>query len=176
MDLTWQQRRSNFNHNWLKNKFIVKLQAGINLIEGCIEDPAFEQVFVADLFLLWQSNKGKIIDIINSFETEMSPNCYFENSPINKLDNKSKQWLALIVHQMWYTREDISTLTNSTLTAFKQADMEYKYLKNQLENHQVDCTLVAQLNPYCLLFKQWRDACQELSWEISQFPRTVKIT
>ena len=69
----WQKRRSEFNHDWLKNRFIPALAKWLNLLDDRIEDLSFEHTFVETVLPQWEDHREEALALPRDFEQEMSP-------------------------------------------------------------------------------------------------------
>ena len=53
MFLSWQKRREDFNHKWLKNDLMMALRAWPNLLDGIDEDPVAEKELITKYVNTW---------------------------------------------------------------------------------------------------------------------------
>lgn len=172
---SWQRRRSGFNHDWLKNKFLVKLNAALNLLDDRIEDPELEKTLVEDAFAQWHKHHNEAVELAMSFELDMSPATLFDQPPLVNCDEETKQWLAQLVHELWMVREPVKEWIRQTECLSAEAEKFYQELESVLRSRCTDTRSAAALRPFYNHFREWRDSCQKLANVISQFPNSIKI-
>ncbi|MFQ6042927.1 MAG: hypothetical protein ACE5PV_18910 [Candidatus Poribacteria bacterium] len=173
MILVWQRHRSDFNHDWLKNQYM-------NRLDGCIERLKIEGAdisrivrFITQDFPEWEQKRETACELVASFEREMSPRVLFEQGPLNRCDAETKEWLGELVHALWMARYPVKKWICEAEKALKSADCQYAALKKVLDSlNRIDSEQLASLLPSFVAFKQ---ACKELSQAISQFPHEVLV-
>ena len=69
----WQRRRSDFNHQWLKNRLLSALDAADHVIRGRIRGAAYLQELLDVDLPEWQERRGDLDALLEDFESEMSP-------------------------------------------------------------------------------------------------------
>jgi len=172
---SWERRRNSFNHDWLKNQFLVRLNKALNLLDDRIEDPEFEQRFVSDLLDQWQKHNNEPVAMIDDFMSEMSPRSLFAFPSLSRCDTETRQWLGDLVNILWIAREPVENWLNSIKENSTKADDAYHELEKTLETSCDDIHSAISLRPYIQYFINWRDRSQELGEAISRLPHTVKV-
>src|SRR4051812_27557431 len=106
----WQERRSEFNHDWLKNQFLNRLNAFLERLRS--GNPDLEKLlrFVLEDLPEWKSHEPEARWLIESVVREMSPRLFFDQSPLVRCDVGTKGWLPEIVHEIWLSRYPIRAL------------------------------------------------------------------
>ncbi len=51
-----------FNHNWLKNRYLPALYRFLNLLRDEIEDPEFGTLFLTTHFRAWEHDRGLVAE------------------------------------------------------------------------------------------------------------------
>ncbi len=170
----WQKRRSQFNHDWLKNQFTTALAKWLNLLDDQIEDNDFEQSFILSVLPKWDSHRDEALAIVHDFEQQMSPQSLFEQEPLSRCDEDTKEWMGELVHQLWLVRYPVKEWVANADTAVKNTNTAYDQLQQQLQN----CTNTKSaqaLQPLRKQFAQFSESCQKLAKAIEQFPNEVKV-
>lgn len=172
MTLSWQKRRSEFNHDWLKNKYIPKLGAWINLLDDRIEDSDLEKSYVASILPDWESHQNEALVLPEDFEAEMSPRMLFNELPLSNCNQDTKQWLGELIHHLWLMRCSVSQLVNNASESAKKTNEAYYNLLNALKNCK-DIRKAEALRPFRDLFAELLRNCRSLSESIEKFPSEV---
>jgi len=172
--LDWQSRRREFNHDWLKNRFIVALNSWLRLLDGAIEDSILEKSFLSDVLPQWEAQRGEVGELIRDFEKEMSPMQLFSEPPLSRCDPHTKQWLGELVHRLWLIRVCAKELTSTAERSVSAMDTAYAEL-SQIVRTRPTGDLVSSMKPHRRLFERFRDACQNLGETVSEFPHEIKV-
>lgn len=170
----WQSRRREFNHDWLKNRFIVALNSWLRLLDGAIEDSILEKSFLSDVLPQWEVRRNEVNELIRDFEKEMSPRQLFSEPPLSRCDGQTKRWLGELIHGLWLVRVSAKELTTTAESAVAAADTAYAELSRVVRTRP-KCAVLAGMKPHRHLFERFRDACQKLGAAISEFPQEVQV-
>jgi hypothetical protein len=170
----WQVRRREFNHDWLKNRFIVALNSWLRLLDGAIEDSILENSFLAEVLPQWEARRSEASDLIREFEKEMSPRTLLAEPPLSRCDGQTKQWLGELIHGLWLVRVAAKELTASAESCVAAADAAYAEL-TQAVKIRPKGELLPAMKPHRHLFERFRDACQKLGAAMSEFPHEIKV-
>src|ERR687885_736280 len=114
MTLSWQKRRTSFNHDWLKNQYMPALAKCINIVDGKIEDRAFELNFYNLVLRQWKRHEVELSTLLDDFKSARNIS--------SSLSAKYAELDSLLCH-------------NSDLIFF-QGDMQFR---NLLVEFRVDC-------------------------------------
>jgi len=171
----WQHRRGHFNHDWLKNQFLLALGNFINLLDDLIENEELESSFVAVVLPQWEEHRHEVIYLLADFEREMSPRTLFQTSPLARCDQDTQQWLGDIVHTLWLVKHPIQNCLQEASTRLCEADEAYECLQTELKRCS-NTRSASALRPLRSLFVDFYRACQKLAKAIEQFPSDVRIT
>ena len=178
MTASWQNRRSAFNHDWLKNKYLNRLDAFINRLKVPDSDPFRLQRFLNDDFSEWKKQQSEIENLFDTFEVEVSPKSLLKKEPLNRCDNETSIWLGELIHALWLECYPVKEWARSAVKAFQNADDQYNNIAEVLKSKNLNCesedyrTALKPLIPHFLQFKQ---ACEELSQAIGMFPHQILV-
>jgi hypothetical protein len=175
MTRLWHKRRSEFNHDWLKNRYMPALAKFLNLLDDKVEDEDFERAFVSSIFPEWEAHQEEVMCILRDFESEMSPKTLFCQPPLSKCDEQTKQWLGDLVHSLWLAKYPIKQWIEKAIMAANRVDMTYHHTVKTLESC-TDTQSAQTLRRFYSMFDGYRRDCQELAIAIEKFPSEVKIT
>lgn len=170
---SWQRRRSDFNHDWLKNQYINRLGGFIERLKTEGADISRIVRFLKQDFPEWEKKRETARELIVSFDREMSPRVLFKQEPLNQCDTDTKRWLGDLMHALWMARYPVKKWRCEAEKALKLVDCQYSALKKVIDSlNQIDSERLASLLPSLVAFKQ---ACEKLSQTISQFPHEVLV-
>lgn len=170
---SWQKRRSEFNHDWLKNEFIIALGKWINILDGKVEDKEFEHTFILFTLSSWESHKEEAVALPRDFENAMSPRKLFESPPLSSCDLETKVWLGALIHELWLERYGVKQLVKDTDASVEDTNTSYNNLQNAIRGFQGTEHTVA-LRPLKHMFLDFREQCMALAKTIERFPSEIK--
>jgi hypothetical protein len=169
---SWQKRRSEFNHDWLKNQYIPALAKCQNLLDGRIEDEEFEGSFLRRIFPLWEQRRADALEIITLYEQMMSPAGLLNAPPLVRLCDGEKRWLGPVLHSLWLSRTHADKFATDAAEVVRRVDASYFLLKQSLGDAPTDA---AALRPFARQFSDFRKSLQELANVMSAFPREINV-
>jgi hypothetical protein len=172
MQTDWQQRRSAFNHDWLKNDFLNSLNAFITLLDYRAPDQGEILKFLKEKLPVWPEKAAEAKWLIESFEVEMSPKQFFGVPPLCNCDEETKGWLPGLVHDLWLARYPVTELLHSGQRAL--AGVIEKYQALRLEALRAEAIPFDSLRGMKNAFVAFKDACDALSVVLSQMDIKVK--
>jgi hypothetical protein len=173
---SWQNRRCAFNHDWLKNKYLNRLNAFLERLSIPDSDSFRLFRFLNDDFPEWKKQQNEIESLLETFEMEMSPKSLFKKEPLNRCDNETRIWLGQLIHALWLARYPVKEWIRAGQNAFRNVNDQYNNIVKILKSKKLDCesedyrTTLKSLIPHFLQFKQ---ACEELSQAIGMFPHQI---
>ena len=169
----WEVRRSEFNHDWLKNRYLNSLNAFVKRLEASAVDSERIAEFVTQDLPQWDERRLHATDLVASFENEMSPRTLFHQPPLNQVDDNTKQWLGSLAHWLWLSRCDVRTSLERIRVATDRVDKLYQGLSNGVVRYDVAPEdLIERLTDFC----KFRDALVQLAETISALPHRVMVT
>lgn len=170
----WQQRRSQLNHDWLKNKYLPALEKLLNLLDDHLEDPEFERGFVSGHLPAWEQQRAEAVRLVEDFEPEMSPRLHLDRLPLSLHDEETRHWLANAVHSLWLARHPVRQWVVEARERANEVEAAYRQLREQLQACP-DTISAASLRPLRALFDQFRRSCQNLARAFERFPCEVIV-
>lgn len=168
---SWQARRSAFNHDWLKNHYLVALDSAINAAAGKIRGRSYLRYIVRNDLPAWEAKRHEVQDIVTDFEKEMSPRILLRSWPFSDCDHTLVEILSEVSHALWLSRYPIKALVSDTLSAINEADGCYIAvlgLVSDVGADGVDLRLASGLEAL-------RAACGRLAALLEAFPRKVLV-
>ncbi|NVN97087.1 hypothetical protein HXX01_02540 [Candidatus Nomurabacteria bacterium] len=174
MKPNWQVRRSEFNHDWLKNMYIPKLGTWLNILDDEIEDDDFEKTFVDRIFPGFESQINEALSLPNDFINEMSPRLFINEPPLSNLDASTKDCLSELIHLLWLERYAVNNLVENACSAANEAIESYKRLQEALSSCN-DTHDIEMLKPFRNLFLGLLSSCRALSKAVEKFPSEVRV-
>jgi len=167
----WQQRRSQFNHDWLKNEFLNNLDGFIVMLQ--YEKPCDEHLatFIENDFLSWQQHFEEGKTVIDSFETEMTPATLLNKRPLSSADPSTREWMGWLVHNLWLCRYEVKENISDLSDLYEKAGNLYKTIKTRLDETGKSPEELKKLLPE---FRDFRQICFEFSKKLSTLPSEVK--
>ena len=167
----WQYRRSQFNHDWLKNEFLNNLDGFLVMLQ--YENPSVDHLkdFLEKDFLSWPQHFEEGKGIIDSFEKEMTPAHLLDESPLNSMAPETREWFGDLVHSLWLCRCSVKETISSLSDLFDKTVDIYKAIKTRLGETGMSLDALKELVPE---FSNFRERCFEFSETLSTLPSEVK--
>lgn len=174
MFLSWQKRREDFNHKWLKNDLMMALRAWPNLLDGIDEDPEAEKELVTKYVNAWPTKKQEAAALIEDFVDQMSPKTLFNEYPLSNCDKDTKQWLGELIHQLWLIRCSVMSIVVDAHKCLNEVSVAHENLITALKGCK-DTTKAKKMKPFKEQFEDFRSACEALGISIEKFPSEVSV-
>lgn len=101
ISMDWQQQRNHFNHDWMKNRFLIQLGALLNRLKsadkatGVLLEPCWDAV------VAWVAHRDRARELIVAYQELESPKSLFQTPPLSSCNDDMKSWLPGLVHQHW---------------------------------------------------------------------------
>ncbi len=125
---TWQKRRSEFNHQWLKNRVLSALDAAGNVVQG--EVGGDEARLLCDVVSIdlreWPRRRAEAMRLLESIEDSMSPKVFFAYPPLDNWEAELRVPCEQLVHDVWLHRHSIRKLRDNAIQALNDADVAYR--------------------------------------------------
>jgi hypothetical protein len=168
----WQQRRSELNHQWLKNRLLSALDSAANLLGGRIKGVGYVQDVLDEEVREWQERRNELNILIDRFEAEMSPRKVFAASPLAEWEPEVKEIMSNLLHELWLVRNPVREWVGNARSATQAVETSYVQLV-QSEPVGED----GRIGPeFCKHFEAFRSACRALAKTIEQFPNNILLT
>jgi hypothetical protein len=173
MITSWQQLRSELNHDWLKNRYLRQLQAFIIRIQQKPPDRDRIVEFLDHDFPAWRVERGKIVELLQEAEQALSPARLIEQPPLSHCSDADRAWLAWLVHELWLVRKPVRRWCDAGREAFADADRRFEEANAALGTGQgVD---VERLLPSVVALQVFSAALQRLVRQLSEFPHEIQV-
>ena len=98
MQSIWQLKRSEFNHDWLKNQFLNRLNAFLERLRSGNPDAEKLSRFVREDLPEWSAHEPEARWLIDSLEHELSPKRFFDQ-PLDEFPVTDASHLRLLRHK-----------------------------------------------------------------------------
>lgn len=171
---SWENARTEFNHDWLKNRFLLSLDGAINFIDEKAEDTFFEKIFATQILSEWEAKRENANKIILGFNQEASPKALFSRPPLSQFDKNTKKWLSNLVHNLWLTRYGVESQINSALKILDETDKSYFKLQECL-NENIKSDSAKNLRRCRSELGEFRQKCQKLADVMTLFQGGGKV-
>jgi hypothetical protein len=173
--LKWQRRRALFNHDWLKNRYLLALETYLNILAGLVDNPGLEATYIDNILPEWELYSPEGIALIREFKTYMSPAVLFKMLPLRNCEPRERELLATLVDARWRERYPIATWTAEAQASWRGVQEAYRVLRCQIEL----CGLprnTGALRPLAGYFEDYRTACRRIARSIELLPGTLRVT
>lgn len=100
----WSRARSDFNHAWLKNRFIVALSKARKVLEGAVEDE-FIWDDLSALLAEWPARMTDAMQVLDDYVVAMNPSRIVADGIGENLNSETASWLADIASRRWTQTE-----------------------------------------------------------------------
>jgi len=167
----WQRLRSDFNHQWMKNRLLSALDSLANLLNGKIRAAGYLEDVLSTEVSEW-SERGRDLEVLlHDFESEMSPRKLMATPPLCELEADIKAVIAECIHQLWLVRYPVGEWLETARSAYALANQEYERLL-KIKTVQFE----GRINPeFAVCFDAFRIACRDLSTAIGKFPNQILV-
>jgi hypothetical protein len=172
MIVDWQRRRSEFNHDWLKNRYLNNLDGFIANLEMKKPDETLLMIFMEEDWIQWKTHEENARLLIDSFEKEMSPDVLFETGILKGMNPEAREWLKPLTHYLWLERHDIKNKISNCQEWLLKVNAQYDKMNRMLNETGRNMKQLKNLLPE---FKAFRDICQAFSESISKLPSEVSV-
>ncbi len=173
---TWQKRRIEFNHDWMKNKYLISMDAFIVRMHDLKESSGVSErleEFINNRFFEWDNHKKDAEWLIENYEHQMSPKVCLNSDILKYYSEEDKEWMGELIHKLWLIRNPVDEWIDDSNEAFNKVEKLFQDIKAQLSRHK-------QHNAKYLLsmkavFENFCEACINFSETISQFPNKYLV-
>jgi hypothetical protein len=167
----WQTRRSALNHDWLRNRFLNRLNAFIMRLQSEVRnDDAIGRFLTADL-KEWPDKATSLRWLLDSFETQMSPAALANEPPLCRLDAGIRRWLAEVAHLAWLARLPVTLWIQTASAELDEAQGLYTRLCARGE----DANDTESRPRLAAEFQEFETQCRRLSEALSGFPSKIVV-
>ncbi len=166
----WQLRRSELNHQWLKNELIRHLRAFVARLEATDPDEKRIAEFAREDWPKFAARREEIIDLLVSAEQALSPQRLFEQTPLSRFEPGMRAWLSRLVHDLWLARTPVKQQICAAGVALDSATRLYMELDALVVSAEPEV-----LRPALESLVAFEGDVMRLSACLSQLPRKVQV-
>ena len=170
----WQERRNRFNHDWLKNSYLLALGKWMNILDDQLSDRAFEEAFLDRVLPQWEERLEEGRQLLDECYTEAAPASYIKRELLADNPPKDSDWLSEVYTVLWWSRGNRLKKLEEAKQAFDLADDHYRQLKRDLLRLSPGVTLEI-LRSLRDSFDLFYRSCSELGRLISNLPREASV-
>lgn len=171
---SWQEKRSRFNHDWLKNQFLPAIGKWLQIVRKEVADAEFQSRFSAEILPAWEIREVLVIELLDTFEEEMSPRVWLGKPPLSRLGPATRDWLAQLVHSLWLARMPVHAWLREARKSVAEVSNTYRVLQRVMKAGDARGAIDP---PQCYEESEsFRLACVQLSKALEQFPNKIEVT
>ena len=165
----WQRARTAFNHDWLKNRYLPRLAAYLNIITGRASNPRWIREFDQMVLAEWRTHAAEGRRVVEAFESTMSPAAALVRARRFTADERA--WLPAVADSLWRARLDIDVTCNAARAQFDAAERAFAKLDGRFGSMPQTSSL-EELED-CL--KTFQAECETLAACVASLPREVRF-
>jgi len=170
----WQLRRTNLNHDWLKNRYINRLKAAIQRLRERDSGSYRTLPFFSEDLREWEIKRGEVTWLVENFEVQMSPKVLFNREPLSNVDAATMVWLPNLIHALWVSKYRISAKIDAIKAAMAVLESKYTEIASmepwRWENVPVETHSLLDI------MQEFDSACEALSRSLSDLPKDILFT
>lgn len=172
---TWQKRRSDYNHGWLKNSFCTgELERWSGFVHDRVEGGSFSlRDFNSNISDEWTARGPEALDLAKEYRESMSPGTLLDYEPLIKMDAETKSWLRPLCAAIWEQKYTFRKKVAHVTTAYKNADTAFQNLK--MVAGQLDDGTVIKDSAFAEQFTMFQKNCRQLGEAIHNLETSVKV-
>lgn len=129
---SWYQSRSEFNHDWLKNRFLIALSKARNVLGGKVEDYSIWE-HMANLLAEWRERREDVRRLILEFRGATTSARMLASAGFVNLDGEVIDWLADLAERRWEAAVQPDVRMHHALGAFEVFDLQMEEFVSILE-------------------------------------------
>lgn len=173
MSIPWQKQRGQFNHDWLKNRYLPAIAKWMNVLDQRVEDASFLDAFFSTILPQWMEYKPHAQFLAETFESQMSPKVLMDAPPLSGLPSADRDWLGAAIHGFWTTRYPSQKWVADAGSAIEAADAAYKQIQEVFTGSEE--TDLEHFRAHRSDFSRFQECCQALARSFEQFPSKVLV-
>lgn len=163
----WVQARATFTHDRMKNGFVPKLGALINMCCGQVAMPNPRAELWSVVFE-WREARDSAQALIDSYEWEMSPSRVLNTAPLSRLRAEDKAVLSALVQCVWLKRRAIQAKMADATSCMSTMDDAVARLEIMAQSEPLDDR---RLSACAVLLQEVRRASQQLTEALRGLPQ-----
>ena len=173
-EVEWQSKRNRFNHDWLKNHYLLALSKLLNILDDRIEDTDFVSEYLNGGFQIWEREHSEALALVEQFAASMSPSVLFTRTPYSNLLNQLS-CLPALTDALWRSKYRIDELVADARDAAVAANKDYLLIVAILKEKSATDATVGQDRELRELFASFRSHCSALAEAIELLPNRILI-
>jgi len=166
----WQLRRSELNHQWLKNEFIRHLRAFIQRLSRPEPDERRLAEFVRADWPKLAERRDDLANLLATAEDALSPRQVLEEPPLSSCGPETRAWLSRLVHALWLQRTPIRRRVEEASAALGEVWECYVGLDQVVERAGPD-----ELRSAAKLFSAFAAKVDRLSRCLTELPSRIEV-
>lgn len=169
-EIDWFQRRSDLNHNRLKNQFLMALANVLSVLDHEVDGNGFEERFCTKVLPKWAQLNDEIRNLVHCVEEETAPSRWMAGWKRLRENKVDYEWLGELVDELWKTRHGIVALRQETVKCLDHTQAVYDQLIRLLQDGRFFPKSPEQIKQFKQAVIDFHDACEEVSDCLSRFP------
>lgn len=169
--IPWVLRLTRFTHDWMKNGYLWTLRRATRVLEGAVEDPAFEEWFWPAV-REWGGRRGEVAELLETFVPAMSPRALFATGRMARIRQECREWLPEVLEMLWRNRVEVDEILGEGGRCLRKVDAAYEALIRKAAGAvDVEEARVEVRGELADLLR----ACQGLTEALGRFPRSTGV-
>jgi len=170
----WQQRRSEFNHNWLKNTYHGYILRFHKILDGATKDQEDGVRLFLEKFPEWEQRRVELKELINEYGDLLSPKSLLNINPLSNLSEEDKLWMGEVINERWMSKYNVPEQIKIAEECLEKVDLSYDILKKRMENVKI-LQDISDKDGCKKEVETFRDACVELGSAVNRFHNRIRI-
>ena len=165
----WDRRRSEFNHDWLRNSYLRSLVAFLARLDRTPDSPIVRD-YLTEGFPMWARKREEVRWLAGHLADCLSPKNLFDDKPLSLASAETKAWLPDAVNQVWMLRYHIDEVVAELIARIDAVDTLYEELSRGV---QQAVRGVAPIE-FRSGFVAYDSACRKLSDTLSDIRKNIR--
>ena len=172
----WQKRRSNYNHNWLKNSYTTgEIRRWVAFLSGNAEGGDFTKSrFTSYIEAEWVQNGSEILGLLEEYQDAMSPSSLFDEGALSHVDDTTEKWLRPMCVAIWKAKHGADDAVENVHTAYHSANTTLQELSTLVSVHE--SAALTSGSVFLVKLNTFLRQCQELAEAVHRLESSVKVT
>lgn len=171
----WEISRAALNHDWLKNRFVVRTNSLLARLNAASENAQPVHEYLDEVLSQWPVKRAELTVLLTRFERDMSPRKIVEGWVRRSEAPGWYAWLAEAVHLLWLRRCGVDRMKTAAVCAVEDLEGAYQAVSRWCDPAERGPGILVRMRDDVELFVRLRDAGIELSETLSRFPHEVQV-
>lgn len=150
----------------------MSLRHAQGISRGAVRSSSSRRAISEDV-LRWRERRGEVPQLLERFETEMSPRALFDLLPLSRCTEATRRWLIPVIHELWLARGHLREKIAKAMKAYGEAERVYEHALAEIEKLS-DSPSIAELLEIDKSLNAFTTSCELLSRCISDLPRDIR--